>query len=312
MNISEFGTNFVQGSKLLLSKGKFIFLKEEPKILLVLGGIFLVGGTVAACKATLKIEEILNEKDEMEEKISNGVNDPKLSYTEEDAYKDRANLAIKTACKIAKNYIPAVVLEAGAMYCFVKSYGIMNTRLLESFAAYTALDNTFRAYRERVGKEEKDIYYLTGEKSKNLVDVSEKESNIVTLPTEKNYQGPFVFHFNAETSEYFDIPDSRATSPAYNRMFLKQIQNYCNDQLEIRGYLFLNDVLDQLGIRRTPAGALVGWMRKDKTENGLGYIDFNIYDNYRYYAESEGKDGGRRDYVLTMNVDPGVIWDKIV
>jgi hypothetical protein len=51
----------------------------------------------------------------------------------------------------------------------------------------------------------------------------------------------------------------------YNLMFMRCNLSYFHDMLATRGHLFLNEVLDELGIPRTMEGALMGWMHdKDK------------------------------------------------
>lgn len=86
---------------------------------------------------------------------------------------------------------------------------------------------------------------------------------------------------------------------AHNKLFLQTQQNWMNDVLNARGHVFLNDVQDALGLDRTPAGQLVGWLRSG-TGWGDGYIDFAI-------TEAEDEPGV---FLLDFNVD-GVIYEKI-
>ena len=48
----------------------------------------------------------------------------------------------------------------------------------------------------------------------------------------------------------------------YNLMYLRSQQNLANDKLKANGYLFLSDVYDQLGIKRTKMSQIVGWVYK--------------------------------------------------
>ena len=92
-------------------------------------------------------------------------------------------------------------------------------------------------------------------------------------------------------------------------MYLRKQQDYANDLLKSRGYLFLNEVYEMLGIQRTPAGQVVGWIYDEKNPNGDNYIDFGIYD-----VTDERKrafvNGFERNILLDFNVD-GVIYDMI-
>ena len=72
----------------------------------------------------------------------------------------------------------------------------------------------------------------------------------------------------------------------YNRMFVVYQEKYANDLLKARGHLYLNEVYGQLGMARTKAGQLVGWIYEEgKTveidilevgDNGELLLDFNV------------------------------------
>ena len=47
-----------------------------------------------------------------------------------------------------------------------------------------------------------------------------------------------------------------------NIMFLRIAQNYFNDLLACRGYVFLNEILDYLGINQTKIGHTYGWSKR--------------------------------------------------
>lgn len=92
----------------------------------------------------------------------------------------------------------------------------------------------------------------------------------------------------------------------YNLTYLKQQQVYANDLLKIRGYMFLNEVYDMLGMPRTKAGQVVGWIYDAENSTGDNYIEFDIYSecNKRFV------NGHDRIALLDFNVD-GIILDKI-
>ena len=95
---------------------------------------------------------------------------------------------------------------------------------------------------------------------------------------------------------------NRRNTPDYNRMFLKAQQAFANDKLQTRGHLFLNEVLDDLDLPRTPAGQIVGWT-KDGPD---GYVNFRIVE-----VERETEDGRHEPaLLLDFNVE-GNIWEKM-
>ena len=90
-------------------------------------------------------------------------------------------------------------------------------------------------------------------------------------------------------------------------MFLKQQQNYANEMLKSKGHLFLNEVYDMLGIPRTKAGQVVGWVYDEKNPIGDNFVDFGLYDINRE-AVRNFVNGYERTILLDFNVD-GNIWD---
>ena len=91
--------------------------------------------------------------------------------------------------------------------------------------------------------------------------------------------------------------------PEYNLMFLKGIQNYCNDLLKTKGHLFLNEAYDKLGIPRTKAGAVVGWIYDEKSPIGDNFVDFGI----RNERNNDFVNGYTSDCILDFNVDGNIL-----
>lgn len=103
-------------------------------------------------------------------------------------------------------------------------------------------------------------------------------------------------------ARFFDESSPAWTKDAeYNLMFLRQQQMYANDLLKSRGHLFLNEVYDMLGIPRTKAGAVIGWVYDENNTKGDNYVDFGIFDlsNERNRAFVNG-------YEKTVLIDPNV------
>lgn len=65
---------------------------------------------------------------------------------------------------------------------------------------------------------------------------------------------------DAEVRAVFDQTCTAwSSTQEYNHLFVKHTMNFMQDKLRAQGYLFVNDVLDALGIPRTPEGQLLGW-----------------------------------------------------
>ena len=92
-----------------------------------------------------------------------------------------------------------------------------------------------------------------------------------------------------------------------NLMFLVQQQRYANELLKNQDYLFLNDVYDMLGMPRTKAGQVVGWIYDEKNPIGDNCVDFGIYSQ----RNAEFVNGSETSALLDFNVG-GIILDKIL
>ena len=78
--------------------------------------------------------------------------------------------------------------------------------------------------------------------------------------------------------------------------------------LKSQGHLFLNEVYDMLGFKRTKAGAVVGWIYDDKKPYGDNFVDFGMTEIRRHDTDS---DEYKRAFILDFNV-VGDITSKIV
>lgn len=114
----------------------------------------------------------------------------------------------------------------------------------------------------------------------------------------------------SEYARFFDEASPNWTDNAeYNLMFLSQKQQYLNDLLKSRGHVFLNDVYDELGIPRTKAGAVLGWVYDEKNPNGDNFIDFGIF-NINNERCRNFVNGYEKTILLDFNVD-GNIFDRL-
>ena len=91
-----------------------------------------------------------------------------------------------------------------------------------------------------------------------------------------------------------------------NLTFLKTQQVYANELLKAKGYLFLNDVYDMLGIPRTKAGQVVGWVYNEENPSGDNYVDFGIFD-INNIRNREFINGYANVIILDFNVDGNIL-----
>lgn len=291
----------------------FKFKKHSPEILVAAGVVGVVTSTVMACKATTKLNSILEESKGNIDTIHNYVEENGFSekYTEEDSKKDLAIVYTKSAVKIAKLYAPAVIVGGASIAAIIGGHHILRKRNIALAAAYAAVDQSFKEYRSRVierfGKElDKELRFNI--KAKDFEETVKHEDGTETIEkTTVDVADPNMY------SEFARIYDDGCTGwtkdPEYNLMFLKRQQSYANDLLKKRGYLFLNDVYDMLGFPKTKAGQIIGWIYDEKHPIGDNFVDFGIY-NLDIAKNRDFVNGYERTIVLDFNVD-GNILDKM-
>jgi hypothetical protein len=285
--------------------------KHSPEILMGVGVVGVVTGTVMACRATLKLNDILEEAQETRDKIKEVASNPNYEdkYTEEDAKKDLAVNCIQTGVKVAKLYAPAVAVGVAGVGCVLASHDIMKKRNVALSAAYLTVDKSFKEYKQRVvdrfGEEvEKEIRY--GIKAEEIIEtVTDEEGNETTVTETVKTMNPTLY---SDYARFFDeASPCWQNDPEYNLMFLRAQQQYANDLLRAKGRLFLNDVYDMLGIEKTKAGQIVGWVYDRENPNGDNFVDFGIYDMSKERVRAF-VNGYETNILLDFNVD-GNIWD---
>lgn len=282
--------------------------KHSPEIFVVAGIAGTVVSAVLACKATTKVAEILDETNGTLDTIHEGMKTGAINgqeYTTEDGKKDTVVVYAQTGMKLAKLYGPAIILGTLSITSILASNNILRKRNVALGAAYAAIDKSFKEYRGRVIErfgEQVDTELKYGIKAKKFEEIEvdpetgkEKKVKKTVMVADPNLQSDYAVYFDSKSRNY-------ETNPDYNRMFLKAQQAFANDKLQTRGHLFLNEVLDDLDLPRTPAGQIVGWT-KDGPD---GYVNFRIVE-----VERETEDGRHEPaLLLDFNVE-GNIWEKM-
>ena len=295
----------------IFNDSKNMVQKYSPEILAGVGVVGVVASGVMACKATLKLNDILVECKDTRDKIKEIESNPYYNdkYTAEDAKKDLTVNYMQTSIKIAKLYAPALLLGSASLGCLLASNDILRKRNAALSAAYMTVDKGFKEYRQRVadrfGAEvEKEIRYNIKAQEVETTVVNEDGSETVVKET-VNTMDPNLYsdyaRFFDEASPYWQ------KDPEYNLMFLKAQQQYANDLLKARGRLFLNEVYEMLGIDKTKAGQIVGWVYDKENPVGDNFVDFGIYDMSKDRVRAF-VNGYEPNILLDFNVD-GNIWD---
>lgn len=292
-------------SKLVSMTGKtgLVCKKYSPEILMTVGVVGVVASTVMACKATLKAGDIIDETNKNLDLIKQARALDREDYQDAEAKKEQVMTYVQAGVSFAKLYGPSILLGALSISCILGSHRIMRKRNIALVAAYKLVERSFKDYRDRVVSEfgvEKDFQFKNGLEKAQLKAIEEdgtitEESVNVIDPN--NISG-YARFFDESCSHW-------SKTPEYNLLFLKAQQGYANDLLNSRGHVFLNEVYDMVGIPRSQAGSIVGWVKGE----GDSFIDFGMYNGENMQIR-DFVNGYERTILLDFNVD-GVIYDMI-
>lgn len=314
----------------VIDKAKVVLNKKSPELWLGAGVLAIIGGTIWACQASRKVDAIMDDRDQKisyldyqvdldnkakEEAAKDGckLDENELRLTPTEYKKQHAIATLECAGYLVKAYTPAVILIAGGIGMVVQGHHILNKRNAALLSAYMTLDESFTKYRNRVasrfGREiEEELYSGRGYETitSTVKDENGKKKKMTEqVPVVIEGISPYVVFYDKNTSREW------TSSPTFNHSFLIGQQNAANDLLRIRtstmrrkgkrGWVFLNEVLEMLGLDQTPTGAVCGWLSPLEGEEAEGddYIDFGM---------TEWNDDG--SVMLDFNCQ-GMIYDKI-
>lgn len=305
----------------ILVKTKLGIKKHSPEILVVAGIGTGIVAAIIACKQTIKANDIIAEArknlqniENVKELAANG----EVEYTEENEQADREIIGKQITIGMVKTYALPVGLGILSITCILAGHHILKKRNVALAAAYSALSTDFMNYRKRVvNKYGKDVdFMLKNGLEKKIVanQVVDPETGEVKEIKEEalTYEGDKLSQY----ARVFDEVGSTQWTPSadHNRAFLLMEQNYFNERIRTRGYIFLNEVYERLGFRPTKAGSVVGWVYQNADYEG---IDFGIFTAHTQKA-AEFLEGTEPSIILDFNVQgdilslvtEGGIWDQ--
>lgn len=289
--------------------------KRSPELCLAFGVVGFVATVVVACKATTKVGDVLEETQKTVETIHKCEENEDLKktgeYTEKDSTKDLIIVYTKTGVKLLKLYAPSLIIGTFSISCMLGSHYLLHKRNVALAAAYTAVDKSFKEYRQRVVERygadvDKELRFNVKAKTFEETVVNEKGK-------EKTVEKEVNIINGQEYSDYARIFDERnynfEKDSQYNLMFIRSQERLANDKLIANGYLFLNEVYDMLGFQKTKAGQIIGWVYKPDNPVGDNYVDFGLSE-FNRESVRDFINGYERCIVLDFNVD-GYILDNL-
>ncbi len=278
--------------------------KNSPHLFFAGGLVGSVTSTILACRATLKLPETMDTIRADLQAVKDRKENPQLvaglerEYTERDYVHDITFVYGQSAKKLIKLYGPAAFIGIASTGALTGSHVQMTRRNSALTATAAALSKAYDDYRERVRSEvgeEKELA-LHRSLSEQKVEIDGKKA-VVKITGDPAKWSPYMRIFD-------DASPNWQKDAELNQIFIRCQQNYANHLLQARGHVFLNEVYDALGLERSQAGAVVGWVLNGDTSDN--YIDFGVYEAYN----EKFVNGDERCALLDFNVD-GVIYDKI-
>lgn len=302
-----------------LSKTSWQIQKHSPELLMIVGVIGTIAGVVSACRATVKASDVVEEHKKQIEVVhkcsETGKTAKGEAYTSSDTKKDTTVIYVQTGIKMLKLYAPSVILIGGSLTGMVCSNYILRKRLENIAIAYAGLNKLFKEYRTRVAEK-----YGAEEERKLRHNINVVEITEMTGELDENGDEKIITHtINvADDDDYTDFFDEGSPywekgSPEYNLDFLMAEQTHLNNVLRARAGkpVFLNEVRERLGLRKTQTGQAVGWTYEPNNPDHIGdnYIDFGLKDVITLYRAGKYDESPfDRSFLLDFNVDGNVMY----
>lgn len=287
-------TPFMNATTRALGRTGLRIRKASPELLVGAGVVGLLAAGVMAARATMKAKPVIDAVPDALEVIEfHGNNDN--DYTPSLQRRDTIYVYRSTVLKLAKLYAPAITMAGVGVACVLGGHHLLRQRNVALAAAYKVLETSYGEYRKRVrtevgDKRELEIYQDVRE----VETVDEKGKKVV-----KKIHGPNAG--NGYGAVFDQLNPNYLENASLNLSFILSVQRWANIVLNIRGYMFLNEVYYRLGLPQTTAGQVVGW-RSDGNGGVDGFIDFGIDNPDNEMARAFIR-GDERAVWLDFNVD---------
>lgn len=279
---------------------------KSPTILVVSGVVGLGATAVMAARASKNAQPVIDNHKKGRAEIGI-ISKATEKHIRKEQQAQLIGLYVDTTKSLARVYGPTIAVGTVSAASVLWGHRILRGRHVATMAAYSGMMEQFTAYRDRVRKtlgEKAELDIFHGAHGEWVEDPDHKGEYKLQPKYEESPNDGYVYF-----RPWFDeTKNGFKRDPSINYMWLKGIQAHQNKMLQVRGYVMLNDVFDDLGWPRVPEGQVMGWLRD--TDNGDGYIDFGFMTGQDPHTQAfrEGKEATVR---LNFNVDNEPIWQQI-
>ena len=243
---------------------------NSSTILTVVGAIGVIGTAITAVTATSKALELLEAaKDEKGEEL--------------------------TKLEVVKNagpaYIPTIVIGASTIGCIFGANALSKKHQAALVSAYALADNAYKEYRNKV----KEMFgEETDQKIRDSIALDKRKDIDVYTPgyTSIDTSGEIRLFYEEHRGKYFEATMEAVINAEY----------HFNRNFAMRGYAFLNEFYEFLGLEETEEGNVLGWDCSRLLEDyEASWIDFS----HRLVPLEDGMEC----YMLEMPIPPALMED---
>lgn len=269
----------------LVGKTKLSLIKNAPTLSIGAGVVGLLGAVYLSGKAAIKTQDILAEhREEMkqedeayEEVIVTRKDNPEAypEITEQTHNTAKLSISMQTGVKVLKAYGPTLAIAGLSIASIIYGRNIFQKRLTSLAAALQITTATLERYRTAVAEEtgeEKEAEIYKSATQKHLERMADQIDSLEESTAARNKVSRTAF------ARWFDQTNAKWTNqPGENRFLIASSQNYFNDLLRRRGYVFLNEVYTHLGFQPVPEGQTMGWIHNSDHPDTV--IDFDVFNS---------------------------------
>ena len=248
------------GAKQALNVTQYFAKKYLPAGLAVAGATGLIATAVLAYKAAPKVNLVLDQ-------------------IEEDRAKGKKVSSIEAIRMIAGPLWKPIVVGTGSLSALAGSYYILNGRITSLSKLASQQANALREGMNPV--ENKTVADEDGNEEEIAVEVDAAKNDLM---------GRWMHYSDDWTQD--DI--------SYVTTLIDTVETRMQDRLFERGYLVMNEVLEELGFQRTAQGAMLGWTTADTF-----YLDKKMFNGYHE------ADGDEASEIFVQWTPAHSVYDKV-
>lgn len=300
--------------------GVMMARKHAPELMIGAGIAGFIATIAETVKATNKTNDILEHKDNWMDRIEDERKNDSPEYSLADYKADISAVNRQTKWDLVKTWTPVGTTALASVALVLGGYRILNGRYVATAAAYKMLEASTERYRSNVIREfGKDVDWRMAHSIK-AEELEEERKKQDELREKSKSRIPRTQYSKDINNQIFDAHSSdrwkRYWIPSQVLDFVRQVESEIQNMVNERGFAFLNDAYDRLGMPLTSQGAIVGWIKTPGNRHlekgtlvSLGFAnDETPEEEIRRILSSKSNDDL---YVwITPNCD-GVIYQKI-